>query len=284
MLVLPWLRNLYAMMGAEGEVLDLVVSFAEVWIIGLITFTLPMVASTVLRALGIAKAPGYVMTIGSLVQLVVSPFLIFGLFGLPALGIVGSAYAFIIIGVFRIFAFVYLIVREDILLYRSVFHDLLASTRAILHIALPSMLANLIGPVTLGITIALLADHGDAVVAGFGVVSRVEMLVTMILGALASSVAPFVGQNWGANKPDRIRSGLKISYVFCLAWGVICFVVLAPSGEFLVSLINDDQQLVDTAGMFLLLVPLSFGVMGVGGIAGSLFIALVKPEGDQSRD
>ena len=168
------------LLGAEGEVLDLFVAFAEVWVVfGLFTFTLPMVTSTMLRALGIAKAPGYVMTIGSMVQLVVSPFLIFGLFGLPALGLVGSAYAFIIIGVFRIAAFVYLIVREDILLYRSVLDDLLASTKAILHIALPSMLSNLIDPVTLGITIALLADHGEAVVAGFGVVSRVEMLVTI---------------------------------------------------------------------------------------------------------
>ena len=76
--------------------------------------------------------------------------------------------------------------------------------------------SNLIGPITLGITIALLAEHGDSVVAGFGIVSRIEMLITMILGALASSVAPFVGQNWGAGKIERIRRGLFISYVFCL--------------------------------------------------------------------
>lgn len=276
-LVLPLLRTLYGAMGAEGEVLDLVVSFAEVWIIGLLTFTLPMVASSVLRALGIARAPGFIMTVSALAQLVVSPILIFGLFGLPAYGIVGSAYAFIFIGLFRLAAFVYLVLREDIMIFDEVMRDFIASVKAIMHIALPAMLSNLIGPITLGITIALLASHGDSVVAGFGVVSRIEMLVTMILGALASSVAPFVGQNWGAGMPERIQRCLVISYSFCLAWGVLCFVVLAPSGEFLVGLINDDQQLVDTAGMFLLIVPISFGLMGVGHIAGSLFVALGKP-------
>ena len=103
------------------------------------------------------------------------------------------------------------------------------------------------------------------------------MLITMILGALASSVAPFVGQNWGAGKFERIRYGLFISYVFCLAWGLLCFVLLAPSGELLVSWINDDAELIDATAWFLIIVPISFGLMGVGNIAGSLFVALGKP-------
>ena len=103
------------------------------------------------------------------------------------------------------------------------------------------------------------------------------MLITMILGALASSIAPFVGQNWGAGKIDRIRRGLFISYVFCICWGVVCFLLLAPSGEFIVTWINDDADLIDAATWFLIIVPISFGLMGVGNIAGSLFIALGKP-------
>ncbi len=272
-----WLEYLYSLMGASGEVLTLVVAFAEVWVLGLVTFTLPMVTSTVLRALGIAKAPGYVMTITSGMQLIVSPVLIFGLFGLPALGIVGSAWGFILIGIIRIIIFAVLIFREQILLTTEVLAGFLKSSKAILHIALPAMLSSLVGPVSLGITIALLANHGDPVVAGFGIVSRVEMLVTMILGALSSSIAPFVGQNWGARQMERIHEGLRLSYLFCLGWGVLCFIALAPLGEPLVSLINDQPELVETAGWFLLIVPISFGLMGVGQIACSVFIALGKP-------
>lgn len=271
------LEDLYAMIGAEGEVLALVVSYAQVWVLGLLTFTLPMVASTVLRAFGIAKAPGSIMTISAVVQIMVSPILIFGLLGAPAYGLLGSAYSFVLVGVFRVLAFVYLVLREDILLHRTVLKDFTRSVVAIMKIALPAMLSNLIGPITLGITIALLAAHGDSVVAGFGIVSRIEMLITMILGALAASVAPFVGQNWGAGKIERIRRALFVSYAFCLCWGVVCFVVLATSGEFLVTWINDDRDLIEAASWFLLIVPISFGMMGVGNIAGSLFVALGKP-------
>ena len=273
-----YLEFFYAAMGAEGEVLQLVVAYAEIWVVfGLVSFTIPMVTSTVLRALGIAKLPGYIMTITSGVQLVVSPVLIFGLFGVPAQGLLGSAYGFLIIGFIRIIAFGVLVARENIVLTRGVFSGWLLSARAIMHIALPSMLSSLIGPISIGITIALLAAHGDVIVAAFGVVSRIEMLVTMILGALASSVAPFVGQNWGAKQDDRVQEGLSIAYRFCLFWGVLCFIVLGLFGGNLVGLINDDEQLIEAAGWFMIIVPISFGLMGIGQVAASVFIALGKP-------
>lgn len=273
-----FLEFFYASMGAEGEVLQLVVAYAEIWVVfGLVSFTIPMVSSTVLRALGIAKVPGYIMTITSGVQLVVSPILIFGLFGVPAQGLLGSAYGFLIIGFIRIIAFAVLVANENILLTREVFKGWLLSAKAIMHIALPSMLSSLIGPISIGITIALLAAHGDVIVAAFGVVSRIEMLVTMILGALASSVAPFVGQNWGAKQDDRVREGLSIAYRFCLFWGVVCFIVLGLFGDNLVGLINDDEQLTEAAGWFMIIVPIGFGLMGVGQVAASVFIALGKP-------
>ena len=272
-----WLEELYVLMGAEGEALALVVAFAQVWVMGLITFAIPMVGSTVLRALGIAKAPGYIMTTTSGMQLVVSPILIFGLFGVPAQGLLGSAWAFILVGVLRIAAFAVLVAYEHIAIYRDVARGFMNSCREILRIALPSMLSSLIGPVSMAITLALLAAHGESVVAGFGIVSRVEMLVMMILGALSSSVAPFVGQNWGARKISRIKRGLFLSYGFCMVWGILCLLVLAPFGETLIRLINDEPALVMTAGLFLLIVPVSFGPLGVGQIAGSLFVALGKP-------
>ena len=273
-----FLEFFYEAMGAKGEVLELVVAYAEIWIVfGLLSFTIPMVSSTVLRALGIAKVPGYIMTLTSGLQLIVSPILIFGFFGIPALGLLGSAYAFLIIGFVRVIAFSILVVSENILLKKQILKGWMTSARSIMRIALPSMLSSLIGPISIGITIALLASHGDVIVAAFGVVSRIEMLVTMILGALASSVAPFVGQNWGAKRDERIREGLSVAYRFCIFWGVLCFIFLGLFGEMLVDLINDDKQFVEAAGWFLMIVPISFGLMGVGQVAASVFIALGKP-------
>ena len=99
----------------------------------------------------------------------------------------------------------------------------------------------------------------------------------MVLMSLSSSVGPFVGQNWGARKIDRVYDGLKVAYKFCLFWGVMSFVLLAPFGGDLVSVVNDDPKLVESAGWYLTLVPISFGLLGIGMISGSLFIALGRP-------
>jgi Na+-driven multidrug efflux pump len=57
----------------------------------------------------------------------------------------------------------------------------------------------------------------------------------------------------------------------------LCFIFLAPFGDDLVALINDDAKLVESAGWYFLLVPVTFGLLGVGMISGSLFVALGKP-------
>jgi len=58
---------------------------------------------------------------------------------------------------------------------------------------------------------------------------------------------------------------------------VVCFIVLGLFGDNLVGLINDDEQLTEAAGWFMIIVPISFGLMGVGQVAASVFIALGKP-------
>ena len=129
----------------------------------------------------------------------------------------GSAYSFILIGILRVIAFVYLVLREDVLLLSHVFKAFMQSVLAIMKIAIPAMLANLIGPITLGITIALLAEHGDSVVAGFGVVSRIEMFITMILGALVEHRAICWTE---LARESMIASGVVfMSVMFRLGWG-----------------------------------------------------------------
>ncbi len=271
--------EIFLAMGVQEEILPLASAFIHVWIMGLLLHALPMVASTVLRAVGNAKIPGLIMAVTSGLQVLIAPLLIFGLLGVPELGFVGSAWAFVASSAIRAVAMLWILtVRERLLrVGRGSLTGLLRSTRDISYIGIPSMLNSLIAPVSMAVTIWLLSSHGPGVVAAFGITSRLEMLVLMVFMSLASSIGPFVGQNWGARNTDRIYASLKISYRFCIVWGVLCFAVLAPFGDNFVALVNDDPALVESAGLYLLIVPLSYGVLGIGNMAGSVFIALGHP-------
>ena len=118
--------------------------------------------------------------------------------------------------------------------------EVLHSWSEVLRIGVPSIMTNLVGPVSMGVVFGLLAKYGHAVVAGFGVAVRIESLAVMILMAMSSSISPMVGQNWGAGQHDRIDAALRFGYRFSFAWGVFIFAVLATFGRAIVGLINND--------------------------------------------
>ena len=89
-------------LGARGQVREMAADYLTVYMLGFPLFMLSMVGSTLLRATGRAASPGIVMTTGSILQMAFGPVLIFGWFGLPALGIAGAAWAYVLSRVFSV--------------------------------------------------------------------------------------------------------------------------------------------------------------------------------------
>jgi putative MATE family efflux protein len=270
---------LFELLGARAEILPLSASYMSVWFLGLPAFALPMVATNIMRSVGNARLPGIIMAAGAGLQVIAAPALIFGIPGQwDGLGITGAAWSFVLSRL-AMFAYTYRVLRRmDLLSFKvepwAVHWE---SWKEIMKIGLPSMASNLIGPVSMGIVVALLAGYGHEVVAGFGVASRIESLATMIIMALSASTGPFIGQNWGARQYPRIYRAQTIGFRFSYLWSLLAFVVLAGAGRFLVGLINQDPGVIEATYAYLLLIPATYGFLGVGMVAGSTFIALGKP-------
>lgn len=274
-----FVESLFRTLGASEDILPLSVAYMRIWFIGLPAFALPMVAISIMRAVGNARLPGIIMAVGAGMQVCLAPVLIFGIPGWwEGFGFEGAALGFVISRIVT-FGYTVYVLRQMHLLsfeHRS-WRALLASWREILRIGLPAMMSNLIGPVSMGVIVAMLADYGHIVVAGFGVASRIEALAIMILMALAASTGPFVGQNWGAGKFDRIYRAQTLGYRFSHLWALVAFVVLAGAGRWIIGWINDDPGVIEATYAYLLLVPITYGFLGIGMVAGSTFIALGKP-------
>ncbi len=266
----------FELLGAETDILPLAVGYMKVWLLGLPFFTVALVGSTLMRAAGDAVTPGYLMTIGSALHVVIAPVFIFGLMGAPKMGLTGAAVGFVLARTVSLIMYSYIIIVRDKLLYFSM-AGFVRSCRDILHVGLPAMASNLIAPISMSIITRLLAGHGSVVVAGFGVASRIESMIVMIIFALSMSVSPFVGQNWGAMKFDRVRLAMNQANWFAIAWGIVAYTILFLFAELFVSLINDDPGVVEAAVKYLLIVPAAIGLMGVMSNATSAFNALGKP-------
>ena len=275
-LVAGFARPLFHLLGARGEVLDLVVAYVRVWALGFPLFGLSMAGTLFMRSIGDPVFPGYVITLGSVLQVAIGPFLIFGWAGLPALGVEGAAWAFVLARALSFLLTVYWFAVRERMLRRSL-RGLVASTRIILHVGIPAMATNVIEPLATAVLTRLLAGFGTAVVAGFGVAARIDAVVFMVVIGISSSTAPLVGQNWGARRFDRVNQALAICYRYCLAWGVIAACVMWIGGRTFVSLINDEPTVVATATAYLYIIPLTIGFIGMANVANGAFNAMSKP-------
>ena len=264
-------------LGAPPDMLPLLHSYMDIYYAGAVLFTLTMTASSIMRAAGNANIPGLVITIGSLAHLAIDPILIFGWFGFPRLELAGAAIAMTVTRLLSTIVLFHYLFNSGLVRTTAIFRRFWESTRRILHIGIPAMATQLIGPVSAAVITRLLAGHGETVVAGFGVASRIEITAIITLFALSSSIGPFVGQNWGANRPDRVRGGMNAAYVFCLGWGLLAAVALFWFGDNIAPWINDDPEVIAVAVFYLALVPWSHGPWGMLMIASASFNGLGKP-------
>ena len=270
-----FLEDIFSLLGAKDEILDMSVAYMRVWLLGVPFFAIAMVGSTLMRAAGDAVKPGYLMVVGAVLQVALGPVFIFGLFGFSQMGLAGAAIAFVAARTVSFLMYVYYVYKDDLLIFDL--NNFWQSSRDIMHVGLPAILSNIIGPVSMSVITRLLAGHGAVVVAGFSVASRIETMFAMVMWALSMSVAPFVGQNWGAKYFKRVTRSLRIGNLFALAWGVFSYLVLIVLGPFVISLVNSDQEVIDAATVYLMIVPLGMGLMGVMSNCMSSFNALGQP-------
>ncbi|MCU0722588.1 MAG: MATE family efflux transporter, partial [Planctomycetes bacterium] len=92
-LAVPLARPLLALLGAEGEVLELGTVYLRTLALGAVPLFVTFSLTSALRGAGDAVSPMIAMLAGNFLNLVLDPVLIFGWFGAPALGVAGAAIA-----------------------------------------------------------------------------------------------------------------------------------------------------------------------------------------------
>jgi len=286
LLVFAWLviglatiEPVFLALGADERTLPLIREYMRPYYFGSVLFVLPMVGNFSLRAMGDSKVPAVILSISAIVNIVLDPLLIFGLWGFPRLELQGAAIATVLANAVTVVASLTILYRrERMISWRYVnVDDLWDSWRRLLHIAIPATATNLLLPVTFAAITAMVATFGPESVAGFAVASRVESVVLIVVFALQSSVGPIAGQNYGARRMDRVRSAIHLSNRFLLVYTLLFAVVLFAFARPLVGLFDNNPVVVETAAAYLRIVPFTLGPFALMMIAVGSFNALGRP-------
>lgn len=213
---------------------------------------------------------------GAIINIILDPILIFGLFGFPKMGITGAAIATVIGQTMGMSIAIYLNKTRNTEIQISIkgFKPNIKTIKEIYSVGIPSIIMSSISSVMVfGINKVLLIFTSTAT-AVFGVYFKLQSFIFMPIFGINNGMVSIVSYNYGAKNVDRLIKTIKISVIYAsgiMLFGLIIFQVFPKN---LLVLFNASQDLVTIGVPALRIISLSFLFAGYCIIMSSTFQAL----------
>lgn len=265
-MMLPFGRHYFAMLGGQGAVLDQACDYSNVLFSGAIAIWLVNTLASVLRGTGDMRLPSAILIAAAMVQIIVGGTLGLGLFGVPQFGMRGVAAgqltAFSLAAAFLLW---YLASgRSRLRLKFSAFRFQRGMFIDILKVGAIACLSPLQSVLTILIFTRILAGFGTETLAGYGMGSRLEFLLTPIAFAIGVASVPMVGMAIGAGLVTRARQVAWTAAAMAgLSVGLVGWVV-AVKPALWVSLFTTDPGVTAAANSYFAWAGPTFAFFGVG--------------------
>lgn len=257
---------LLRILGGTGALLEESLAYCFVYLLGAIVVWLSGSLTAALRGMGDMQFPAVLTVICAGIQVFFSAGFILGSFGLPKLGLVGSAWSMIVTSGFM--ALVTLIkisspsspVRlklKRLTIERELFED-------IFSVALPASLSPIMTVATVLLLTGLIGQFGTSAIAGYGIGSRVEFLLIPIVFGIGTAMTAMVGTNIGAKNIERAE---KIGMVGATTAGLLSAVIglaLALTPNLWISIFTSDPETLLVTKQYIQILGVCYVFQGYG--------------------
>ncbi len=253
-------------------------SYIRILCFGIPFALLMFTANSCLRGAGDTLTPAIAMMTIDVVNLLLSTTLTWGLFGMPQLGFrgiaIGTTIAYIVGGTLQLI--VLLSGRGGIKLYMHRLRPDWNTIKRILRIGLPSGSESLLMWLGNIVVLQTVNQQGNIASTAHNVAIRIESLSYMSGFAVATAVSTMVGQNLGANNPERARRAAYYGYTIGGVIMGLLGIVFIVFGHWCAGLFSDDPKIVETSASCLFLT----GFIQIGFAAAIIFSAALRGAGD----
>jgi putative MATE family efflux protein len=265
-MMLTFGREFYSLLGGRGGVLEQSVQYSQVLFSGALSIWLVNTLASVVRGTGDMRIPSATLIGTAIVQVAVGGGLGLGLFGLPKLGMHGvAAGQLTAFSLGAIFLAWYLVSgRSRLQLNFTAFRFQRDMFVDILKVGAVSCLSPLQTVLTILIFTKILAGFGTETLAGYGMGSRLEFLLTPIAFAFGVASVPMVGMAMGAGLVTRAR---QVAWTAGTAAGLtvgLVGLIVAIRPALWVSLFTSDAGVTAAASSYFALAGPAFGFFGIG--------------------
>lgn len=157
--------------------------------------------------------------VGAILNIILDPILIFGLCGMPKMGIAGAATATVAGQIVAMILAIVFNIRKNTEIHLSIrnMRPRAATIKGIYWVGVPAIIMQAIGSVmTYGMN-KILAPFSTTAVAVFGVYFKLNSFIFMPVFGLNNGLIPIIAYNYGAHKKKRIIEAVRFSMIIAVA-------------------------------------------------------------------
>lgn len=260
----------------ESEITNLGVSYTRICLIMSFGIFMQFTFERMLQSTGRTFLTMITQTTGAVINIILDPILIFGLLGMPKLGVQGAALATVIGQIIAAaLALMFNLKKNpDVNLDFKHFKPEMKYIKTILSVGVPSIIMASVGSVmTFGMNKILIAFSSTAV-AVFGVYFKLNSFIFMPVFGLNNGMVPIVSYNYGARKKERMTKTIKFAIIYAVALMCIGIALFQFIPDVLLGLFDASEYMLEIGAPALRIISLSFAFAGICIVLSSCFQAL----------
>lgn len=231
-----------------------------------------------LQATGNMIFPMLFQLTGAVANIILDPIFIFGLLGVPAMGVAGAAIATVIGQILAmIFSLIVIFVKEhEVEITFRGFKFEWNAVRNIYAVGFPSIIMQSIGSIMVMGLNAILIAFTETAVAVFGIYFKLQSFVFMPVFGLTQGVMPIIGYNFGARKKERLLTTIKYGCIIALVIMAVGTAIFWVFPSQLLSIFNASARMLEIGVPALELISLCFIPAALGIMFSTVFQAVGK--------
>lgn len=244
----------------------------------LLSFTIfvQIIFERIMQATGNAIYNMVMQGAGAIINIILDPIFIFGLFGLPKMGVTGAAIA-TVIGQFCAMLIGYLITKvkiKDLEVKFSNFSISSSILKKIYKVGFPAILMQSVLSFMTVFMNMILAPFSDIAISVFSVYYKLQNFLNMAVLGITNALIPIIAYNYGAKRFDRVKKSIQFSLVLSIVIMAIGMLVFRIFARPLMALFSATDEMYAIGIPALQIISLSFIFAGINVVLCSAFQAL----------
>ena len=230
------------LMKVPADIFDDALTYILVFFGGMIPLVVYNVGSGILRALGDSRRPLYFLIVSCVANVVLDLLFV----AVIPMGVAGAAIATVLAQLISAVLVIVALMRQKdasrlILSHIRIVGSIL---KDILHIGVPAGLQSVMYAVSNMIIQTAINAYGSTTVAAWTAIGRVDGIAWLVMGAFGTAITTFVGQNFGAQRYDRMRRSVRVCMSMAVGSTIVLGAVILLLNRPLLSMFTTDMDVV----------------------------------------